>query len=56
MQITIMTMSRSIVINIQDYKENMIILTDLIDGNLELLLSPFYCDSVGTEELNEDTR
>ena len=28
----------------------------LIDDNLELLLSPFYRDSVGTEELHEDTR
>jgi len=35
---------------------NIIIVDRLIDDNLELLLSPFYRDSVGTEELHEDTR
>jgi len=30
----------------------MFILNDLIDDNLELLLSPFYRDSVGGEEWN----
>ena len=34
----------------------MFIFDELIDDDLELLLSPFYRDSVGTEELHEDTR
>ena len=34
----------------------MFIVDRLIDDNLELLLSPFYRDSVGTEELNEEER
>jgi len=34
----------------------MFIVDRLIDDNLELLLSPFYRDSVGGEELDEDTR
>ena len=31
----------------------MFIVDRLIDDNLELLLSPFYRDNVGTEELHE---
>ena len=34
---------------------NMFIVDRLIDDDLELLLSPFYRDSVGTEELDENT-
>jgi len=46
-------MLRGIAISIQDYKgeENMFIFDETIEGNLELLLSPLYRDSVGTEEL-----
>lgn len=33
----------------------MFIVDELIDGDLELLLSPFYRDSVGGEGLNENT-
>jgi len=36
--------------------DNIIIVDRLIDEDLELLLSPFYRDSVGTEELHEDTQ
>ena len=34
----------------------MFIVDRLIDDNLEMLLSPFYRDSVGTEELHENTQ
>ena len=35
---------------------DIIVVDRLIDDNLELLLSPVYRDSVGTEELHEDTQ
>ena len=57
---TTTTMLRGIVISTADYKggsmNNIIIVDRLIDEDLELLLSPFYRDSVGTEELHEDTQ
>ena len=34
----------------------MFIVDRLIDDNLELILSPFYRDSVGTEELHEEKK
>ena len=36
--------------------DNIFIVDRLIDDNLSLILSPFYRDSVGTEELYENTR
>ena len=36
--------------------EDIVIEGYLIDGNILLTESPFYHDSVGTEELDEDTR
>jgi len=35
---------------------HIVIVDQLIDENLELILSPFYRDSVGGEELNENTQ